>query len=117
MFCGSGTSSSSSSTTGAKSISGFYYPQEIATTTVTDDKGNTKNITKKIREGLTERGFKLNQLVTENNIYKDKYRVTDGSFYNEVVRPGGKPYARWFARDWPKYSNSDKRGPRGIQIH
>ena len=124
---GYGSSSSSSSTTGTKSISGIYYPQEIATTSVTDKDGNTKNITKKIREGLIERGFNLNQVLTDGD-YRQKTKADgsndgppipyrDGTFYNEtIVKSSGE---NWYPSDyaWPKYSNSDKRGPRGIQIH
>jgi len=121
---GSGTSSSSSSTTGAKSISGIYYPQEIATTSVTDKDGKTKNITKKIRDGLIERGFNLNQVLTDGDIRKytdaagnvtGTAKVKDGSFYNEVTRDNG---TSWNADPWPEYSNANgKRGPKGIQIH
>ncbi len=116
-------SSSSSSTTGMKSVSGLYSPIEIATTTVTDEQGNTKNITKKIREGLVARGFNLNQVLTKGDSRKytdangnviDVKQIKDGSFYNEVTRINGK---NWMAGDWPKYSGSEERGPKGIQIH
>jgi N-acetyl-anhydromuramyl-L-alanine amidase AmpD len=111
---GGGSSSSSSSTTGAKSVSGLYYPIEIATTNVTDANGNTKNITKKIREGLVARGFNLKQILTSNSKYKGR-ALKDGTFYNETQTVNAP--AKGNPVQYPKYSGTDERGPKGIQIH